>query len=186
MFPTIAREVSKLALALTLTTNWPHIHSRIDFADCKERRGRMVFRARIALVVLLVAAPVGAQELPAQNVMPDKPAPRGNFLTRPFYDQQVTLLAEINAGAAIWDDVSSRKVIDRGGYERNPLIRPFVHNSGTLAAESVAEVWLMAFLADRMKHSSHSLLRKTWWLPQTINISAKVSGGIYNSVLLTR
>lgn len=117
---------------------------------------------------------------------PEKPAPNGNFLTRPFYDKKVTLLAGINAGAAILDDVSSRIVIERGGYERNPFIRPFVHNSATLAAESVAEVWLMAFVADRMKHSSHPLLRKTWWLPQTVNISAKVSGGIYNSVLLAR
>ena len=157
----------------------------------------MVWPARIAFALLLVSAPVGAQELPAQdvppdnvlpnkNVLPDKPAPQGNFLTRPFYDKKIMLLAEINAGAAVWDDVASRKVIESGGYERNPLMRPFVHNSGTLAAESVGEVWLMAFVADRMKHSSHSLLRKTWWLPQTLNISAKVSGGVYNTVLLSR
>jgi hypothetical protein len=146
----------------------------------------MVFPARVALALLLFSVPVGAQELPFQDKRPDKPTPQGNFLTRPFYDKQITLLAGINAGAAVMDDVSSRMVIESGGYERNPLIRPFVHNSGTLAAESVGEVWLMAFLADRMKHSRHPILRKTWWLPQTLNISAKVSGGIYNSVLLTR
>jgi hypothetical protein len=156
-----------------------------------------VFPARLVLALFLVSAPLGAQELPAQNVLPDnelpikqvspdKPTPRGNFLTRPFYDKKVRLLAEINAGAAVWDDVASRKVIESGGYERNPLMRPFVHNSGTIAVESVAEVWLMAFVADRMKHSSHSLLRKTWWLPQTLNISAKFTGGIYNTVLLSR
>jgi hypothetical protein len=122
--------------------------------------------------------------LPIKNVLPDKPAPQGNFFTRPFYDKKVRLFTEINAGAAILDDIASRKVIEAGGYERNPLMRPFVHNSGTLAAESVAEVWLMAYVADRMKHSSHAALRKTWWLPQTLNISAKVSGGIYNSTLL--
>ena len=149
----------------------------------------MIFPARIALAVLLLTAPVGAQELTAPNVLPvkpDKPALQGNFLTRPFYDKKVRLLAEVNGGAAIMDDIASRKVIEGGGYERNPLMRPFVHNSGTLAAESVAEVWLMAFVGDRMKHSHYGLLRKTWWLPQTLNISAKVSGGIYNSVLLTR
>lgn len=124
--------------------------------------------------------------IPNNNLLPDKPAPRGNFLTRPFYDKKVRLLAELNAGAAVMDDVASRMVIESGGYERNPLMRPFVHNSGTLAVESAAEVWLMAFLGDRMKHSSHPLLRMTWWLPQTLNFSAKFSGGIYNSVLLTR
>jgi hypothetical protein len=146
----------------------------------------MLFPARIAFGLLLVSGPVAAQEAPAQKLLPDKPAPRGNFLTRPFYDKKVTLLAEINVGAAVMDDVASRKVIESGGYERNPLMRPFVHNSGTIAAESAVEVWLMAYIAERMKHSSHPLLRKTWWLPQTLNISAKVTGGIYNSVLLTR
>jgi hypothetical protein len=174
----------------------------------------MFFPARIAVVVFLLASSAAAQEistknvppenelpgsnvpsenvqpannaLPANSMLPDKPAPQGNFITRPFYDKQVRLLAEMNAGAAVMDDVASRMVIESGGYEQNPLMRPFVHNSGTLAAESVTEVWLMAFIADRMKHSSHPLLRKVWWLPQTLNISAKVSGGIYNSVLLTR
>lgn len=146
----------------------------------------MVLPARIAIVLLLVTAPAMAQELPVQELLPDKPAPQGNFLTRPFYDKQVKILAEINAGAAILDDISTRMVIENGGYERNPLMRPFVHNSGTLAAETVGELWLAAFVADRMKHSRHTLLRKTWWLPQTLSISAKVSGGIYNSVLLTR
>src|SRR5689334_17177990 len=110
----------------------------------------MLFPARIALALLLSAVPIGAQEL-IQDKRPDRPEPQGNFLTRPFHDKQIMLLAAANAGAAVMDDVSSRLVIDRGGSERNPLTRPFVHNSGTLAAESAGEVWLMAFLADRMK-----------------------------------
>ena len=146
----------------------------------------MSFPARIAIALLLVSVPVAAQEAPVEKLLPDKPAPRSNFLTRPFFDKKVALLAEINVGAAVMDDVASRKVVESGGYERNPLMRPFVHNSGTIAAESAAEVWLMAFIGDRMKHSNHPLLRKIWWLPQTLNISAKVTGGIYNSVLLTR
>ena len=175
----------------------------------------MALPARIALALVLCAAPAAAQQLTDQNpapgttlastapdstelavsaapsasiqaVKPDKPAPRGNFFTRPFYDKNIRLLAELNTGAAVMDDVSSRLVIESGGYERNPLMRPFVHDSGTLAAESVAEVWLMAFVADRVKRSEHPLWRKVWWLPQTLNMGAKVSGGIYNSVLLTR
>jgi len=47
--------------------------------------------------------------LPAKSVLlvlPDKPVPQGNFITRPFYDKQVRLLAEMNAGAAVMDDVA--------------------------------------------------------------------------------
>jgi hypothetical protein len=145
-----------------------------------------VLLARIVLVLAFFAAPVGAQVIASQEVLPDKPAPRGNFFTRPFYDKHVAVLAEINAGAAMWDDFAAKRVIDHGGYERNPLMRPFVHNSGTLAVETIGEVWLMAFIADRMKHSDHAVLRKTWWLPQTLNISAKLYGGINSTVLLLR
>jgi hypothetical protein len=146
----------------------------------------MVWPARIAFCLLLFAAPVGAQALTAQEVLPDKPAPRGNFLTRPFYDSQIAVLAEINAGGAIWDDLASRRVIDRGGFERNPLMRPFVHTPGTLAVETIGEVWVVAFLADRMKRSDHAILRKTWWLPQALNITAKIYGGINSTAILSR
>jgi hypothetical protein len=146
----------------------------------------MVSSARLALALVLFAAPVGAQVVSSQDVLPDKPAPQGNFLTRPFYDIHVVVLAEIDAGAATWDDVATRWVLDRGGYERNPLMRPFVHNSGTLAAETVGEVWLAAFVADRMKRSRHTVLRKTWWLPQVLDTSARLYGGINSTVLLGR
>lgn len=146
----------------------------------------MAFPARIALALVLFAAPVGAQVVASQDVLPDKPAPRGNFLTRPFYDKRVAIFAEVDAGATAWDDIASRKVIGRGGYERNPFMRPFVHNSGTLAAESVAEVWLAAFVAERMKRSQHTVLRKTWWLPEVLHTAARLYGGISNTVLLSR
>lgn len=146
--------------------------------------------ATVAPAVITPSAPEPPKSEPAaaaiQPAKPDKPEPRGNFFTRPFYDKQIRVLAEANTAAAVMDDISSRLVISSGGYERNPLMRPFVHNSSTLAVESVGEVWLMAYLADRMKRSSHPLLRKTWWVPQVANITAKVTGGLYNSVLLAQ
>lgn len=147
----------------------------------------MGFPARIFLVLLLFAARASAQAVPAQDALPEKPSPpKGNFLTRPFYDKPVLILAEIDTGAATWDDFATRRVISTGGYERNPLIRPFVHNSGTLAAETVCEMWVAAFVADRMRHSRHAVLRKAWWLPQALNSSARLYGGINNTVLLAR
>jgi hypothetical protein len=130
----------------------------------------MAHPARFLFIVFLFAVPAvaqdqlaqeaPAQDVPAQNLLakqelPDKPSPQGNIVTRPFYDKRVRLLAEINAGAALWDDIATRMVINRGGFERDPFMRPFVHNSGTLAVETVGEVWVVAFLGDWMKHSSH-------------------------------
>lgn len=98
----------------------------------------------------------------------------------------MAILTAINAGAATWDDIATRKVIERGGYERNPLMRPFMHNSGVLAVETIGEVWIVAFIAERMKHSQHSLLRKAWWLPQALDISGKLFGGINSTTILGR
>lgn len=146
----------------------------------------LLFTSLLGAQVVSAQDPLPDKPVPAQDAQPDKPIPRGNFLTRPFYDKPVAVLAEVNAGTATWDDVATHVILDRGGNERNPLMRPFVHNSGTLAAETVGEVWLMAFVADRMKHSHHAVLRKTWWLPQAVDISAKVYGGINSAVLLGR
>jgi hypothetical protein len=176
----------------------------------------MVWPARLAFVLLLFSVPVGSQDLSAQQpppveqgtpaeqafaakpetpdqpalpvrpVVPDKPAPRPNFLIRPFYDPKILVLAEMDAGAATWDDLASRRIIERGGFERNPLMRPFVHNPGTLAVETIAEVWVVSYLADRMKHSPHPTLRKAWWLPQVLNFSARLYGGINSTAILSR
>ncbi len=155
----------------------------------------MGFSARIVFALIVLGVPLAAQsqaqeipsqEIPAQNLLPDKPAPRTDFLTRPFRDKHVLLLAEMNAGAAAWDDIASRMVIDRGGFERNPLMRPFVHNSAALAAETVGEVWLMAYVGDWMKHSHNHILRKAWWVPQTLDITAKMYGGGNNTAILSR
>jgi len=166
----------------------------------------MALPARFLLVLFLFALPAAAQDqpvqdqpaqepsaqqVPAQNFLakkdlPDKPTPQGNIVTHPFYDKHVLLLAEINGGAAVWDDVATRMVINRGGFERDPLMRPFVHNTGTLLVETAAEVWFMAYLADWMKHSPHPILRKTWWLPQALDITAKMYGGGNNTANLAR
>ena len=141
---------------------------------------------RLAFALLIFTVPVGAQTVSTQDALPDKPTPRSNFITRSFYDRPVAILAEIDAGAAACDDFATRRMIDHGGYERNPLIRPFVHNSGTLAAETVCEMWVAAFVAERMRHSRHASLRKVWWLPQDLNTTARLYGGINSTVLVTQ
>src|SRR5271165_25747 len=140
------------------------VESLGEFNRLRLMKVGFILPALILFALLIFTSPVGAQDLPAQDLLPDKPVPQGNFFIRPFYDKSVRILAAVDAASATWDDIASRKVIESGGYERNPLMRPFVHNSGTLAVETVGEVWLMAFVADHMKHSHHPILRKTWWL----------------------
>ena len=138
----------------------------------------------LILVLLLFAAPVRGQAIPAQDTLPDKPVPRGNFLVRPFHDKPVAILAAIQVGAVTWDNVTTRISENRGNIEINPIMRPFAHNSASLALEGAGVVWLSAFVADRMKYSRSVVLRKTLWLHQVVNITLPLYGGIHNPVEL--
>ena len=155
----------------------------------------------LILVLLLFSAPVHGQAIPSVDALPDRPVPRlnllirpvngktgprGSFLVRPFHDKPVLFLAAISAGAVTWDNVTTRVSENRGNFEINPLMRPFAHNSASLALEGAGTVWISAFVADRMKHSRNVVLRKTWWLPQFANISLPLYGGIRNTVMLSR
>jgi hypothetical protein len=138
------------------------------------------------LVLLLFTAPVRGYATPDKDALVDKPIPRGNFLVRPFRDKPVAILAAIQVATVTWDNATTRISENRGSFEMNPLMRPFAHNSASLIAEGAASVWLSAFVADRMKHSRSIVLRKTWWLPQVVNFSFPLYGGIHNTVVLNR
>jgi len=138
------------------------------------------------LVLLLFAAPVRGHATPDKDALADKPVPRSNFLVRPFHDKPVAILAAIQVATVTWDNVTTRISENRGSFELNPLMRPFAHNSASLIAEGASSVWLSAFVSDRMKHSRRTLLRRTWWLPQVVNLSSPLFGGIHNTVQLNR
>lgn len=138
------------------------------------------------LVLLLIAAPVRGHATPDNDALVDKPVPRGNFLVRPFHDKPVAILAAIQVATVTWDNVTTRISENRGSFELNPLMRPFAHNSASLIAEGASSVWLSAFVANRMKHSRSIVLRKTWWLPQVVNFTFPLYGGIHNTVGLNR
>jgi len=138
------------------------------------------------IVLLLLAAPVRGDAIPDKDALVEKPVPRGNFFIRPFHDKPVAILAAIQVATVTWDNVTTRISESRGSFELNPLMRPFAHNSASLIAEGAGSVWISAFVADRMRHSRSIVLRKTWWLPQVVNLTFPLYGGIHNTVQLNR
>lgn len=139
------------------------------------------------LLFSLIAVPGTLRAQAAFVQAPDDKSPsHPNFFLRPFHDKPVAILAAVQFGAEGWDATTTRMVLNRGGSERNPLVKPFAHNSVALGAEGASEIWLSAFVADRMRHSRYRVLRKTWWLPQTVNISFGFWGGVHNTEILGR
>jgi hypothetical protein len=89
-------------------------------------------------------------------------------------------LAIAQHGAATFDAWSTRRAITRSGaQELNPMLRPFANNGSIYAATQVGPA-LLDLLGRRMMTSRHTLLRRTWWLPQVLGTAASLAGGTHN------
>lgn len=82
-------------------------------------------------------------------------------------------------GAAVLDAWSTRQVLQQGGRELDPLVRPFAHSATLYPALQVTPVAVDYFAAKLMR-SNHPVLRKLWWVPQVVATSGSVYCGIAN------
>jgi hypothetical protein len=83
-------------------------------------------------------------------------------------------------GAAVLDAWTTRRAISGGyGVEGDPLERPFAHSGAVYASTQVTPL-LMDYLGRRMMRSEHPLLRKTWWIPQTVCASFSLGAAVHN------
>lgn len=89
-------------------------------------------------------------------------------------------LAAADHAAAAFDAWSTRSSLQTGNTsELNPLVRPFSHSAAVYPALQAVPI-ITDFLARKMMRSSHPALRKIWWLPQTVSLSASFLSGMHN------
>lgn len=89
------------------------------------------------------------------------------------------MLALFEHGAAAFDAYSTRQAIGRGAVEEDPMMRPFAHSPAIYAAIQVGPL-LADLFARKMQRSENPLLRKVWWMPQTLSGAAFLSSGVHN------
>jgi hypothetical protein len=133
---------------------------------------------------------------PASAAAPAVPAPAAAFVTpiistskkqKPEFAGKVSEgsvrawkgLAFAQHSAAVFDAWSTRRALDRGAHELNPMLKPFAGNASIYAAAQVGPT-LLDFLSHKMMTSSHAVLRKTWWIPQILGATASVTAGLNN------
>ncbi len=88
-------------------------------------------------------------------------------------------LAIAEHAAATFDAYSTRQAIVRGAVESDPLMRPFAQSPAIYAAIQAAPV-VLDFAARRMQRSQSTLLRRTWWVPQSVATGMFVFSGVHN------
>lgn len=89
-------------------------------------------------------------------------------------------LAIMSHSAATFDAWSTRRAItNSGAQELNPMLKPFAGNASLYAAIQVAP-FLMDYAGKKMMYSRHSLLRRTWWIPQSASFVSSIFCGAHN------
>jgi hypothetical protein len=83
-------------------------------------------------------------------------------------------------GTAVFDAWTTRRAIGEGyAVEGDPLQRPFAH-SGAIYASTQVTPLIMDFVGHRMMRSSHSWMRKAWWVPQAASGGVSLGAGVHN------
>jgi hypothetical protein len=88
-------------------------------------------------------------------------------------------LAILQHGAATFDAYTTREAIGRGAVEDDPLMRPFAHSGAIYAAIQVGPL-VLDYVARRMQHSEYGMVRRMWFVPQSVSTAGFVLSGVHN------
>lgn len=91
-------------------------------------------------------------------------------------------LSIFSSGAAAFDAYSTRRALEGGAREEDPVMRPFASSPALYGVMQVCPV-LLDFAARRMQRSEYSVLRHSWWLPQTVGAGIYLFSGAHNMTL---
>jgi hypothetical protein len=89
------------------------------------------------------------------------------------------LLMSANHASAGFDAWSTRRLVNIGGKELNPLLRP-VADSNALYPVMQAFPALTDLVAYKMMGSRRGWVRKMWWVPQVVTTAGSVTAGLHN------
>ena len=93
--------------------------------------------------------------------------------------RQWIALAILQHGAAVFDAYSTRQAVSHGAVEDNPMLRPFA-GSGAIYAATQLTPLVLDLVAYHMQRSEYPLLRKFWWMPQTVSAGLSIFSGFHN------
>jgi hypothetical protein len=93
--------------------------------------------------------------------------------------RQWIALAILQHSAAVFDAYSTRQAVGHGAVEDNPMLRPFA-GSGAIYAATQLTPLVLDLVAYHMQRSEYPLLRRFWWMPQTVSAGLSIFSGFHN------
>lgn len=89
------------------------------------------------------------------------------------------LLLLAQHGAAGFDAYATRYAVGHGAIEENPLMRPFARSPSIYFVSQVAPT-LLDLVGRRMMRSENNLIRRMWWVPQSVSTGAYIFSGAHD------
>ena len=88
-------------------------------------------------------------------------------------------LSVVQHGAAAFDAYSTRQAVGHGAVEDDPMMRPFAHSPAIYVATQVGPV-IFDLLARHMQRSEYPMVRRLWWMPQSVSAGLSIFSGVHN------
>ena len=169
-----------------------HQANRLPSQDADRSSINMLANADMRATGVLVASATSATSSSAENlavtdpaeivpVQPDVPLEKSKISKNTGWKSKRWLsLTLAQHGSAAFDAWSTRQALGSGnGYERDPLLRPFAKSAAIYPALQVLPFGL-DYLSSRMVRSQNTIVRRFWWLPQTVSTVGFVWTGARN------
>ncbi len=94
-------------------------------------------------------------------------------------------LSLIQHGAATFDAYSTRQAVEHGAIEDDPMMRPFAHSGAIYAAIQVGPL-VLDYVSHRMQHSENPMVRRMWFIPQSVSTAGFLFSGVHNMSVASR
>jgi hypothetical protein len=116
-----------------------------------------------------IRIPDSAPAKPFRTVSPESRPSVRNWL----------LLSAVSHSAATFDAYSTRRSIEAGNVEADPLMKPFAGSPAIYVAIQASPL-VMDFAALKMQHSGNRFVRRLWWIPQSTGTAMSLFAGVHN------
>ncbi len=169
---------------ITETTESSSIHINLDEVHLVNENSKTQFAGNLQTIAL--ETPEDTQSFSTVRIAepPTKEHSVKEALALPSRRAWLAL-ALMQHGAAAFDAYSTRQAVGHGATEDNPLLRPFPGSPAIYVATQVAPV-LFDLVARHMQRSEYPLVRRLWWMPQTMSTGLSIFSGVHNLHVASR
>jgi hypothetical protein len=147
---------------------------KLDLSDSKQKPG-------YSLNSVSLETPQNAKSFETIRIPEANGAKRIDVTSAEAYPSRKAwwTLAVTEHSAAFFDAYSTRRAISRGAVEDDPMMRPFA-NSGAIYAAIQLGPAILDFVSYRMQHSENGIVRRIWWVPQSLATSTYLLSAVHN------